>query len=212
MIDARAPKHETREAWLVAAIDLLRPKFEAAGSPIPKEVRVSVGFPVGNARAIGQCWFEDASDDKLRHVFISPSLADPATKQGVLATLIHELAHTALPLKTGHKAPFKHLVTALGLAGKATATVAGDELLPELRDMAKVLGAYPHGALRRLKRMKEQKNRHLKIMCPEKDCGYHLRGSAAMLERAIPDCPMHGTPMVREDNGFEPEEDDNEAA
>lgn len=190
--------HDTREAWLVAAVDLFRPMFDACGSPLPETVRVSIGFPVGNAKAIGQCWFEDASADKLRHIFISPALADTASKQGVLATLLHECAHAALPIKTGHRGPFAKLCTALGLQKPWTATTAGPELEKQLADIARKLGDFPHGALHRLKRMKEQKNRHIKIVC-ESGCDYHLRGSSAMLDRAIPDCPECGGLMVRED-------------
>ena len=47
----------TREAWLLAAIELLRPLFLEKGYNLPR-VRVSCGIPATSRRgsAVGQCW------------------------------------------------------------------------------------------------------------------------------------------------------------
>jgi len=41
----------TREEWLRAAVERLRPDFSALGSPVPPAVQVSVGFPSVGALA-----------------------------------------------------------------------------------------------------------------------------------------------------------------
>ncbi len=159
----------TREAWLHDAVDQFRPWFAAHDAPLPRDLRVSVGFPLGNRKAIGQCWYEDASADELRHIFISPVLANATSPQGVLATLLHECAHAALPLKAGHRAPFAKLAGNLGLVKPWTATKAGPELLPRLVTLAEDLGAFPHGALS-LKLKPGRKNPYKKCECEA--CGF----------------------------------------
>jgi hypothetical protein len=54
--------YETREEWLNAFVNAARPVFEAQGTPIPLNTRVSVGFPSTGYKSsvIGECWSSEA--------------------------------------------------------------------------------------------------------------------------------------------------------
>jgi hypothetical protein len=101
------PKFQNREAWLHAAVDLMRPLFHAKGKPIPETVQVSTGWPSKSAlsnksRRIGECWDASAASDKQPHIFISPIL-DNEKSCRVLDVLHHELIHAAVGCACGHK-------------------------------------------------------------------------------------------------------------
>ncbi|MET9729322.1 hypothetical protein ABZZ79_01265 [Streptomyces sp. NPDC006458] len=138
----------TREQWLHAAINLLRPDFVALGLPIPARVQISVGFGYGakaeSKKILGECWSKSATVDRVNHIFISPEITDVVD---VLATVVHELVHAADDNVNGHKGRFAKVAKALGLTGQMTATYAGPELAKKLRSIAEQLGAYPHSAL-----------------------------------------------------------------
>jgi hypothetical protein len=138
-----APKYTTREEWLVAAVNALRPMFSELDKPIPDTLQVSAS-PI-RSKAIGLAYDKGSSyDGTTRTIVICASLTEPLHRGGVLPTLVHELVHAAVGNEHGHRAPFKRVALALGLQGKMTATVAGDELLAKLAPIAADLGAYPH--------------------------------------------------------------------
>jgi len=145
-------KHFNREAWLVAATGALEEKyFKGNGYKLPKDVRVSCGFPRASAMAIGQCWDPKVSDDGTYEIFICPTQAAPIR---VLDILLHELIHAAVGTEEGHKGKFRQLAKEFGLAGKMTATFAedGSELHAELASLATQLGHYPHAAMTKKKK------------------------------------------------------------
>ena len=188
------PRFATREEWLAEAVREFRPWLEAAGAPLPELVRVSCGFPVGNRKAIGQCWEPETADDKTHSLFISPAIAAATGPYGVLGVLLHECCHAALPPKTGHKAAFKHLaMDTMGLGGKPTSTTvdAGNELEAKLDKLAKRLGPYPHSALSlSLKSKPGRKNPYIKVQC---ECGFICYATPKMLEDHSPmACPACG--------------------
>ncbi len=191
-------KVETREQWLEAATGLIRVKFQSKGYQIPP-VRVSVGWPSSGGlgekkKTIGQCWSSSASSDGIVQVFISPWLDDVEGAQGVLSTLIHELIHAVFGTEEGHGKKFGKLARAVGLEGKLTATHAGTELLEYIKEVAKALGAFPHGKLDPKKSgIKKQGTRMIKCECPVSECGYVLRTSAKWILVGIPHCPVHRT-------------------
>jgi hypothetical protein len=182
----------TREEWLVAAVEALTPLFAEVGKTVPT-VRVSCGFPGGGSarKRIGECWSTKTAKDKIANVFISPVLDDPTV---VLSTLTHELVHAVDDCASGHKGEFRKIATAVGLAGKMTATHAGEVLQARLVEIANELGAYPHSALSLGGRPK-QSTRLLKVSCPE--CGYIARVTAKWLEEiGAPICPCNEEPMI----------------
>ena len=180
--------HTTREAWLLAAIAELRPMFTAASLKVPERLKVSCGFPgCGNRKKrIGECWAE------AKQVFISPMLDNESR---VLDVLCHELIHSCLPAGEKHGQRFKAGMKAIGLEGKAGATVAGPELLKALKPIVKKLGPYPHKALDLGARPeKKQTTRLLKVECPS--CGYIARVTRTVIdEKGCPICPVDQVPF-----------------
>jgi hypothetical protein len=183
------PKHKTREEWLNAMTNALRPKFKTAGYPLPKKIGVSCGFPsAGTARkspVVGECWNISASEGGRNEIFVSPVIADAI---GAGAVLVHELIHTVMPEDVHHNGPFTTAHRALGLIDKPTTCVPGAALKRDLEGIVKAIGPYPHAKLKLgLRRMKTQTTRLLKVACP--DCGYVVRVTAKWVEVGLPTCP-----------------------
>ncbi len=193
---------ETREEYLVAAIEYFRPLFEAkAEAEVPSKILVSVGYAKkARPNAIGWCYNSKASDEVdgegVNHLFISPELSD-ATK--VLEVLVHELCHAADNCESGHAGNFRVLARAMGLEGKLTATFAGEDLREEIKVLAEELGDYPHAGLKGSGPSgggAKQTTRMLKVVCAH-DPEYKLRTTKKMLtEYGYPSCPCHGIEMV----------------
>lgn len=163
-----APRYDTREAWLMAAYALLRPKFDELAGLInasldetgktlphfsvyamPEKIHISVGFGYGAKREneviVGQSWRTDRSADKVNHMFISPEIAHAST---VLGIMIHEMLHVLFDCDHGHDRVFAAFGQILGLEGKPTEMLPGPAFEMELMLMAEQeLGAYPHSAL-----------------------------------------------------------------
>lgn len=210
---AETTLRSTREAWLENAIDLLRPRFEEIGYPLPKRVHISVGFGYGarreNSVIAGQTWKTIASVDGVNHVFVSPEIGDTAE---VLAVLVHELIHVALDNEDGHRGRFAEAAVRLGMAGKMTEAVPSDELAFELFAMAASLGEYPHGAID-LQRVTaqvpvgpdgkpaprvhsgpaRQTNRYHKVRCSAD--GYTVRIAQKWIDAGLPSCGICGAEM-----------------
>lgn len=179
----------TREHWLLAAVDELRPFFARHAAPIPAVLQVSIGFPsLGALRRrsprIGECWPPEASLDGRHHLFLSPVLTKPLT---ILATLVHELVHTAVGTRVRHRAPFRRLALALGLRGRMTATMAGPALAAQLGELAARLGSFPHAGIVAGGNRVKQGTRLQKIICPA--CGYTARTTAKWIATGLPTCP-----------------------
>lgn len=199
------PKHPTREAWLNEVARLMEPKFKEVGSPIPGNVRVSVGFTSAGIRsmAIGECWDSGASKDKHFEIFLRPNLDDVIQVTG---TLCHELIHAAVGLKAKHGKAFKKVALALGLTGKMTATVPGDGFKQWVRPILEKVGPFPHAALEGRSSIKpKQTTRMVKCECDE--CGYVARTTKKWIEaKGPPHCPDHGAMTVEERDDEEGDE------
>jgi hypothetical protein len=189
----------TREQYLLEAVKMASPLFKKAGYEIP-QLRVSVGFPSRGAlsrskRVIGQCWGAEASKDGIAQIFISPLLEEVCSPDGVFPTLIHEVGHAVVGVGAKHGPLFRKCAVGVGLTGKMTATVAGEELLEQLSKFHDKLGAYPHVKLDpSLNPVKKQGTRMIKCECP--DCGYVVRTSQKWLDIATPTCPLHEEMLV----------------
>jgi len=195
---APAARFSTREEWLVAAVAKLTPLFAELGETVPA-IRVSVGWPGGRGAknaVIGQCWSSAASSDKVAQLFISPVLVEA---DRVLDVLAHELVHAVDDCTSGHKGRFAKIAKGLGLTGKMTATVAGDELKAKLVAIAAELGPYPHAALANVdgaEGPKKQGTRMLKVECVS-GAGYVVRMTRKWLDEfGAPTCPCHSEQMV----------------
>lgn len=182
-----ADVHTTREAWLLAAIELFRPWFVEKGAAVPEKVYASCGWALGTRKAIGQAFYASHCADGSHAVFVSPIIADASR---ALDILLHELVHTALEPGVMHKAPFARLAGSLGLVKPWTATTASPELVERLKPILAKLGNYPHARLDGSKR-KKQGTRLLKADCAT--CGYTVRITAKWLDQSgLPHCPQHG--------------------
>ena len=198
--ETKTLRFATREQWLVAAVKRMAPLFKEAGVEVPA-VKVSVGWPGGRGKknsVIGQCWHPDASADGVAQVFISPVLDNPVR---VLDVLAHELIHAVDRNASGHKGEFKRIALAIGLTGKMTATVAGEELTERLVKMSEGLGDYPHAALINpgdggADGPKKQGTRMMKVEC-ESGNGYKVRMTRQWIDTyGTPKCPCHDAQMV----------------
>jgi len=214
----RTTKYSTREAWLTAAINAVRPMFATAGYPLPRKVRVSVGFGYNsgaeNKHILAQAWANFASADGTPAVFISPVIADAVDAFGAL---MHELVHVADNCESGHRGTFVKIGEAIGLEGKPTQMLPGIVLEAQLVTIVASIGTYPHAALHvgplpqrdtddtgtiapariRIQRVHTgpaaQSNRHFKAECHNTKCsaeGYLIRTSQKWLTVATPICPV----------------------
>lgn len=185
---------QTREQWLQAAVEKLRPLFAEIDVELPA-VRVSVGWPskggtASKGKVIGQCWKSTVATDGVAQIFISPILGEDIV-QG-LGVLLHELVHASDDCASGHKGDFAKRARKLGLAGKLTATVvdADSNLYDELERIVGELGDYPHAVLQfeeMLEQRPKQTTRMLKVVCPEDD--YTIRTTRKWIDMGLPTCP-----------------------
>jgi hypothetical protein len=181
--------YTTREEWLNAAIEELRPVFTAVGKPLPAAIRVACGFPLNakRSKAIGECWIASASADGVIEILISPVLADPVL---VFEVLVHELCH-ATSGAFNHGVNFQKVASLMLLqacgAGKQTwkSTKGMIDFAIEYGQIIAGLGAYPHGQLTYTDR-KTQGTRMLKACCPS--CGYTVRLTTKWAEQGLPTC------------------------
>ena len=195
----------TREEWLASAANLIYTQLIAplATMKAGERYQVSCGFPSTGAlsnsrRRVGECWAaESCADGKTRHIFISPLMDElvDGYSDGVLPTLVHELVHTvAAP---GHRGEFRRIAMAVGLEGKMTASVAGQELREKLVRLVQPLGPYPHAAIRPRGAARTQRCRFIKVQAVNcTACDYICRTTRVWLaDFGPPKCP-HGSPMV----------------
>ena len=184
--------HATRESWLMAAVNLIRPIFLAKNHVIPEDVMVSCGFASTGTRSrhIGQCWSRGSCTNERNQIFISPVLFEPVE---VLDTLVHELIHAVDDCKNKHGREFKKIALSLGLKGPMRSAGAGPELLKLLEQLSLQLGPYPHGALKVAHR-KAVYTARARAKCPE--CGFQVPMYKRFLEYGPPLCPKHKIEMT----------------
>jgi hypothetical protein len=181
-----------REHWLTECVGLIAPIIEKVTEQKTPHIRVSVGFPSRGAlsnkrRIIGQCWNGLASTDGTHELFIHPQLVTPIE---VSATVAHEMIHAHYP-KDKHQGQFPPTARAIGLTGKMTATVPGEEFIKTMEPLLAQLGTYPHAALKANGSYKVAPTLLLKVMCPV--CKYTLRTTAKWLNQyGTPFCPCNG--------------------
>lgn len=186
---------DSREDWLLAAIEALRPLAKARGYTIPEKVRASCGFPLGKRKAIGQCWPHVSSKDGTFETFISPLIADTSR---VLDILVHEVGHATVGLDQNHGSAFGKFCRAFHLVGPWKATTAGPDFATQvLAPVMTALGGvkYPHASmLAATAGEKKQSTRMLKCVCAE--CGYTARTTAKWLDTVgAPLCACNSEPM-----------------
>lgn len=195
-----------REAWLNRAVDLVRPRFEELGSPIPEKVKVSIGWSKGSkANVVGTCWPPEASSDgETVNIFLVPTRGQDEVTD-VCGTLIHELQHAAVGTEHAHKGPFVTLNRQMGFLGKPTSSAEkSPELLAWIEELLVELGPFPHAAMVLGEKVTKQATYMLKLTCP--GCQYSVRTTAKMLAIALPICPNDMCDLKGEDMAQEVKE------
>lgn len=214
--------HDTREAWLRAATNELRPFFDRCGYQLPENIRFAIAFPSTGRRGkrVGECWHSSTSADSAYEIFIRADLFEP---EQVLGVLIKELVHTLLPADAGHGKTFKTAATRIGLEGPMRQATPGPLLRERLQALAAALGPLPHAQLYIDQQPmtirgsigvdvpKKQSTRYRKAVCTDETCPYTVRvASAHVINIGPPHCPRHGAMVV--DLPGEDEKDEQEAA
>ena len=183
-------QHITREAWLLAAIELLRPLFAAKGFIVPA-CQVSSGFASTGTRSghVGQCWSTKSASNELNQIFIAPTLK---SDYEVIDTLVHELVHAIDNCETKHGKEFKKIALKMGMKGPMRGADAGPELKLTLTALLDILGPYPHGHLKVSMRKAARWDRP-RAKC--KQCGYQVPMLKKFLAYGPPICPKDKVEM-----------------
>jgi len=183
-------QHITREAWLLAAVQLLRPLFAAKGFSVPP-CQVSCGFASTGTRSghVGQCWSTKSASNELNQIFIAPTLK---SSYEVLDTLVHELVHAVDNCENKHGKEFKKIALKMGMKGPMRSAEAGPELKATLTSFLDTLGQYPHGHLKVGMRKAPRRDRP-RAKC--KHCGYQVPMLKKFLTYGPPICPKDKVEM-----------------
>jgi hypothetical protein len=196
--------HDTRESWLRALTNLLRPYFAEKGYPLPEKIRFGIGFTSLGRKGnrVGECWHPAASADGSFEIFIRPDKSEPMKVGGIV---FHELTHAALPADAGHGELFKAAGRTLGLDGPMRHAMPNQWVNDHvLAPLVASLGPLPHAELFIARgatgiaadRPKPQKNRYLKAHCDTEGCAFNVRLVAACVAIGPPGCPVHGAMTV----------------
>lgn len=185
------PQYKTREDWLLAAVEQIRPIFALKRHQIPLDCQVSCGFASTGTRShhIGQCWSKSSTANETNQIFISPTLGEPVE---VLDTLVHELVHAVDDCQHKHGKEFKKIALSLGMVGPMRSAEAGPELKAKLIEISKTLGPYPHGKLKVTHRKVISRSRP-RAKCP--DCGFQVPMLKRFLAYGAPICPKDKVEM-----------------
>ena len=178
-----------RQEWVEKALKTLRNHFDSKGYKVPDNIRVTIGWPKGGRKRIGECFFTEASTDQHFEIFISPELGKGGVHSDhpVMEVMAHEICHTIAGFKAKHNKPFKIIAEAIGLTGKMTSTLPGPMMLEVIKSFEELNGPYPAGALTR-NMLKKKATYLIKCECPE--CGYVVRTTQKWLEQGDPICPI----------------------
>lgn len=134
-----------RETWLNALAELMAPRFEELGHPLPPFL-VSIGFTSTGMHggANGECWDKRTTADERFTILISPA---EATSMAIAAILNHELIHAAVGLKEGHKGAFAKVMQATGMERPFTTSKPGPAFVAWVQPLIDQLGDIPHSPL-----------------------------------------------------------------
>lgn len=184
-------QHDTREAWLNKAVELMRPIFAEHEETLPEVIKISVGWSKGSkGSTVGVCWPSGTAADGSVNIFIMPE-RDDTERNLILGTILHEMNHASDNCVSAHKGHFAKLNRKLGFLGKPTSSAEkSPELIARLDAIGEILGVYPHAALTPAAKTKVQATYMVKCECMS--CGYVLRTTKKWLEMGLPTCPACG--------------------
>jgi hypothetical protein len=192
------PKYATREAWMLAAVEAMRPWFVEVGAEVGP-IRISVGWAGGRGSNIGkgirgQCWASHTVADRIPAIFVTPDQSDPLTIAGII---LHEMNHAADDGLSGHRGTFAKTAKALGFLPPWTSSEGKSlDLIVCLTDLLAELGTFPHSPIgdkshgltgQAPGKPPVQGTRMLKLVCGVD--GYLVRTTQKWIEVGLPSCP-----------------------
>jgi len=130
--------HTTREAYIGAAVELMRPVFAGRGYPLPDNIRATIAFTSKgwSGKHRGECWVPDMAADGAVEIMVC--ITESETSE-IVSILTHELAHAAqgraateraAKLKEGTKAQASMLKAASGHGKVWKEVAAAVDLVP----------------------------------------------------------------------------------
>lgn len=198
--------YTTREEWMQAAVEMMRPRIEEAGYPVGP-VRISFGWAGGRGKKVGvrgQCWMPVAVSDGVPTIFVTP---DNETEKivTILGIILHEMNHAAG--NGGHTGSFVKAAKALGFEKPWTSSEGkNEELQAYLEDIAERLGPLDHGRINQGLGLlgkggaggpPVQSTRMLKVQCV--DCECIIRMTQKWIDAAgTPTCGCGGAMLHEE--------------
>jgi hypothetical protein len=199
--------HSTRESWLRAATDELRPYFDKFGYALPPNIRFAISFTsTGKRGRIPiECWHPALSADQHFEIIIRIDLSDPLE---VLEHLVAVLVHTLLPAEAKRGKEYKAIALRIGLEGPMRYATPTPILRERLQIIVDNLGPLPHATLHYASSPnapKKQTARMLKAACSAA-CGYTIRLAEKWARAGLPLCPIdmtHGLLMCDMPEGNE---------
>jgi hypothetical protein len=173
--------YATREQWINAFIDASRPYFDAAGMPLPINIRAGVGFPIEGYRSknIGQIIYPEGSADRHYEIFLNPITkgSEAGLPDSRMADILtHELCHAACDYNKAFRdhgranSAFGQLAKAMGLEGSLDATIGGAGWHAWADSIMYELGPMPYAHIDLSSQYKKKETTLKSITCP--DCGW----------------------------------------
>lgn len=193
----------TREEFLLVAVEKLRPIFNFdLGRDIPN-VRISCGFSFGARaypkknggfsipRPLAQTWLPHTTMDGIPQIFISPEIAEVGGTHGLLSVLTHELIHVLCNSNHYHHRTFAKLAEKLGFERPWGIPTAGVNLQERFKGIAEELGPYPHSPII-VMRCSTNRKLYAIFTARCKKCEYKVNVGTKQLRLGLPHCPLHG--------------------
>jgi hypothetical protein len=128
------PLYPTRETYIAAAVELLRPVFKARGFELPATIRANIAFTSTGWRGKrrGEAWQSHWTADKVMEVMVDLKETDPTD---ILDILTHELCHIAQYVEAGkngkkaggHGKDFARIAKAMDLTEGFTVNKKGEK-------------------------------------------------------------------------------------
>jgi len=134
------------DAWLAEFVEFSRPWYSQVGVLLPYVVHIAAGWGYDNNRHAegphipSHLVSGTSTEDGNPQIFVSPVLADDAA---VAAAVHHQLVHTVFDPDPRHLAEFRDACRRIGLEGRPTEPVLGDELRGQLDAFIAEHGRYP---------------------------------------------------------------------
>lgn len=186
-----------REHWLQELGRMSEPLFKGFNIG---QYRISCSWPSMNAlgsrvRRLGECHHKKVSKGDLYEIFITPLIDDSVEVGGIV---LHEMAHIAAGVGTGHGKEYVRVCKHVGLTrNKPTQAAPGDDLTNRLKRYVERLGGYPHKAIVHNPTLKQRKKTSTGIVC--RSCGCKMTiGLKWLSASGLPTCGC-GQPMESKD-------------